>query len=379
MRFAEATPEELVDWDRDTVDVPGGNVYQSRAWAEARSKLGWRPRFLVADDGYRLLSLERPWRLVGGAGAYLSKGPISAGEPVERTAERLEAAADWLFGRGVDVIASDAEIPADTGYPGLIEGRGFRPIEEVQPSRHRVALALRPGEPEGTYFAGFAMSTRQRVRQAEKAGLRVIRWDSRWPEGPQPAAAGAPDGGAQAESGFDVPPQGADPRMAFDGFYDLLEVTAARRHFGLGARAGFVDWSSAGLAAGQVILLEVRTPAGELVGGASFYRHGGRLTYSHSGDRADLRRAFPGVVHLILWRAIQLAVREAMIEVDLAGVDIRGARREPVAGEEMAGLYDFKRSFGATWIELTGNHEKVARPWRYGLGRATGRLPGGHR
>ncbi len=54
-----------------------------------------------------------------------------------------------------------------------------------------------------------------------------------------------------------------------------------------------------------------------------------------------------------------------------------GASR--VAGEEMAGLYDFKRSFGATWIELTGNHEQVARPWRYGLGRVTGRLPGGHR
>ena len=55
---------------------------------------------------------------------------------------------------------------------------------------------------------------------------------------------------------------------------------------------------------------------------------------------------------------------------------MRGARREPLAGEEMIGLYDFKRSFGATWIELTGNHERVARAWRYGLGRLTGRLPG---
>jgi lipid II:glycine glycyltransferase (peptidoglycan interpeptide bridge formation enzyme) len=375
MRFAEATPAELKDWDRHTVDVPGGNVYQSRAWAEARSRLGWRPRYLVADDGYRLLALERPWRLVGGSGAYLSKGPVAADEPVERTAERLSAAADWLFDHGMDVIASDAEIPAATGYPALIEAAGFKPIEEVQPSRHRVALALRPGEPDRTYFAGFAMSTRQRVRQAEKAGLRVIRWDTRWNPAPEPES--APSSGPVA--GFEAPPAGAEPRAAFDRFFELLQVTAARRHFGLGSRAGFIDWSSAGLTAGQVILLEVRTPNDELIGGATFYRHGGRLTYSHSGDRADLRRAFPGVVHLILWRAIQLAVAEAMIEVDLAGVDVRGARREPVAGEEMAGLYDFKRSFGATWIELSGNHEKVARQWRYGLGRVTGRLPGGHR
>lgn len=365
MKFAEATPDELADWDRHTVDPPGGNVYQSRAWAAQRSRLGWRPRFLVADDGYRLLSLERPWRLVGGAGAYLPKGPISAGEPVERTAERLSAAADWLVGQGVDVVASDAEIPAGSGYPALIEARGFHQIEEVQPSRHRMALAIEPGIAEAAYFGEFAMSTRQRVRQAEKAGLRIVRWDSRPSTGPLDWA------------GFAPPAADAQPADAFDRFYDLLEVTAARRQFGLGSRAGFIDWSTAGLAAGHVILLESRTPADELIGAATFYRHGGRLTYSHSADRADLRRAFPGVIHLVLWRAIQLAVREAMVEVDLAGVDVRGARRVPAEGEEMAGLYNFKRSFGATWIELTGNHERVARSWRYGLGRFTGRLPAG--
>ena len=366
MRFAEATAEQLLDWDVQTVDRAGGNVYQSRAWAAQRARQGWRPRFLVADDGFRLLSLERPWRIVPGAGAYLSKGPISAGEAATRTAERLVAASDWLFAHGLDVVASDAEIPADTGYGALIEASGFRPIEEVQPSRHRVALPLTPGEPEATYLGGFAMSTRQRVRQGEKAGLRVVRWDRRWSRGDD-----------DRDRGFEAPTEGRPPGEAFDRLYDLLQATAARRHFGLGSRTGFVGWSCAGLAAGHVILLEVRTPDDELIGGATFYRHGGRLTYSHSGDRADLRRAFPGVIHLLLWRAIELAVREGMIEVDLAGVDVRGARREPQAGDEMIGLYDFKRSFGARWVELTGNHERVARAWRYGLGRVTGRLAGG--
>jgi lipid II:glycine glycyltransferase (peptidoglycan interpeptide bridge formation enzyme) len=367
MRFAEATTEQLLDWDRYTVDRPGGNVYQSRAWAEQRSRLGWQPRFLIADDGYRLLSLERPWRIVAGSGAYLSKGPISAGEPAEHTAERLVVATEWLFRQGVDVLASDSEIPTSTGYGRMIEERGFRQIEEVQPSRHRVALALNPGESESTYFAGFSMSTRQRVRQGEKGGLRVVRWDTQADRDPGTG------------EGFEAPPAGAPPGPAFDGFFDLLEATAARRHFGLGSRAAFIDWSCAGLAAGLVILLEVRTPDDQLIGGATFYRHGGRLTYSHSGDRADLRRSYPGAVHLLLWRAIQLAVRQGMIEVDLAGVDVRGARREPLAGEEMMGLYEFKRSFGATWIELAGNHEQVARAWRYGLGRVTGRLLGARR
>jgi lipid II:glycine glycyltransferase (peptidoglycan interpeptide bridge formation enzyme) len=363
MRFAEATSDQLLDWDRHTVDPPGGNVYQSRAWAEQRSRLGWRPRFLVADDGYRLLSLERPWRLVPGAGAYLSRGPISADEPVARTAERLAAAAGWLFEHGVDVVASDAEIPAATGYGALIEAGGFRPIEEVQPSRHRLALDLHPGELESTYFGAFSETTRQLIRQGEKAGLRVVRWDRR-------AATGA------FGEGFDVPAADADPAAAFERLYGLLEAAAARRHFGLGSQAGFVAWSLAGLEAGMTVLLEVRTADDELLGAATFYRHGGRLTYSHSGDRADLRRTYPGVARLLLWRAIQLAVRESLVEVDLAGVDVRGARREPAKGEEMRGLYEFKRSFGARWIELTGNHERIARPWRYGLGRVSGRLLG---
>jgi lipid II:glycine glycyltransferase (peptidoglycan interpeptide bridge formation enzyme) len=364
MRFDEATGDQLLDWDRHTVDPPGGNVYQSRPWAEQRSRLGWRPRFLVADDGYRLLALERPWRIGPGSGAYLSRGPISAGEPPARTAERLLAAAEWLFQHGVDVVAADAEIPAGTDYGRLIEEHGFRPIEEVQPSRHRVALALEPGGSEATYFGGLSETTRQLVRQGEKAGLRVVRWDGR---SRRPSEDGP---------GFGEPEAGADLGRALDGFFDLVLAAATRRHFGLGSRASFIDWSTIGIAAGLVVLLEVRTPDDQLVGAATFYRHGGRLTYSLSGDRADLRRAYPGVPRLLLWRAIQLAIREQMVEFDFAGVDVRGARREPQPGEEMRGLYDFKRSFGATWVELTGNHERVARPWRYGLGRVTGRLLG---
>ncbi len=167
-----------------------------------------------------------------------------------------------------------------------------------------------------------------------------------------------------------------DRAATFDRFYDLLAAAAERRHFHLGARRGFVDWSLAGLAAGQLVYLEVRDPDGAMLGGATFYRHGRRLTYSHSGDRVEVRRTYPGVVRLILWRAIQLAIAEGLDEVDLAGVDVPGARRIPEPDEPMYGLYAFKRSFGAEWVELAGNHEWVARRYRYLAGRAAGRLVG---
>jgi lipid II:glycine glycyltransferase (peptidoglycan interpeptide bridge formation enzyme) len=365
----EAAQGELEGWDARTVEAAGGDVYQSVAWARYRERHGWLPRFLVFEDGFRLLSLERPWPLVGGSGAYLSRGPIAAGEPVERTAGRLRAAAGHLAGIGVDVVASDAEIEAATGYPALLRAAGFRPIEEVQASRHRMRLPLPDGADEEKLLASFGSSTRQLIRAAEKAELRVIRYDGTIGDGPA-AAVG---------EGFEAPPAGslgAAAQPVFERLYDLLQNAAVRRHFHLGAKAAFVDWSVAGLAAGHVVYLEVRDSDDRLLGGATFYRHGGRLTYSHSGDRAELRSTYPGVVRLILWRAIQLAVRERLHEMDLGGVDVAGARRLPTEGEEMHGLYAFKRSFGAEWLELTGNHEWVARPWRYAVGRVTGRLVG---
>jgi lipid II:glycine glycyltransferase (peptidoglycan interpeptide bridge formation enzyme) len=79
-------------------------------------------------------------------------------------------------------------------------------------------------------------------------------------------------------------------------------------------------------------------------------------------------------LHLLRWRAIQLAVREGCTEMDLGGVDVAGARREPVEGEPMYGLYQHKRSFGGTWVELTGAHERVADGRGYALGRAAMRV-----
>jgi lipid II:glycine glycyltransferase (peptidoglycan interpeptide bridge formation enzyme) len=230
-------------------------------------------------------------------------------------------------------------------------------------------LQLPEGTEEEQLLASFGSSTRQLIKAAEKAGLRVIRYDASSGDGPA-AAVG---------NGFEAPAAGglgASTRPMFEGLYDLLRDAAQRRHFNLGAKAAFVDWSMAGLAAGHVVYLEVRDPEDRVLGGATFYRHGGRLTYSHSADRADLRQTYPGVVRLILWRAIQLAVRERLQEMDLGGVDVPGARRVPEEGEEMHGLYAFKRSFGAEWLEMTGNHEWVARPWRYAAGRITGRMVG---
>jgi lipid II:glycine glycyltransferase (peptidoglycan interpeptide bridge formation enzyme) len=353
LNVRDASPEELVSWDARTVDAPGGHVLQSRAWAEHRRASGWRPRFLVTDDGARALALTRPWPAIGGGSAYVPRGPIAdAGGAV--VAARQIAIADFLAADGIDVVAADPEVPAaDEAFRGAIGQAGFRPIEEIQPSRHRVSLSLR-GRSEDDVFGGISKSTRQRIRKAEEVVTDVVRYDGEIP----------PNG---VGDGFARPSEAAD--VALDRFYDLLLETGERRHFSFGPRGSFVGWWQAALAAGFLVYLEASGIRGAPVAGLIVYRHGERLSTVHSGDHAEDRDATPGALHLLRWRAIQLAIREGRTEMDLGGVDVEGARGEPHEGDELYGLYQHKRSFGGEWLELTGAHERVNDARGYAVGR----------
>jgi lipid II:glycine glycyltransferase (peptidoglycan interpeptide bridge formation enzyme) len=341
------------DWDELAVDRPGGHVLQSRAWAEHWRPSGWRPLFLSSGD-QRTLALVRDWPLVGGGSAYLPRGPAPVVTSTQLGAG-LWAVTKALAGEGIDVIAVDPEVPAaDYAWRDWLRRARFRPIDELQPSRHRISLPLGEGADEEGVFGGIAKSTRQRIRKAEKQRIAVVRHDS---------------GGDAATEGFAQPAEPAD--AAFDRFYDLLLDTAERRNFTFGPRSASVAWWRAALDAGHLIYLEARDegPTGQTLAGLILYRHGGRLSTVHSGDLEASRRTHPGALHLLRWRSIQLAIRERRVEMDLGGADVAGARREPTDGEPMYGLYQHKLSFGGQWLELAGAHERVIRPNRYRAGR----------
>lgn len=357
-----ATEPELLDWDRRTVHVPGGHVYQSRAWAAERARLGWRALHVVLDEDRAALVLLRPFPWIGGASAYVPRGPVA--DPVHAgaaAARRVAVLTDWLAARGAAVVATDAEVPAaDTAYGRELRAAGFGPIPEIQPSRHRVTLALAVDTDDAAVRAGFTKSTRQRIAGAERDGVIVERHDTAgWPE-QHPLFAAPSTSFAEAAGAFAT----------------LLEATGQRRGFRFGPRAVFIDWWTAAHAAGLLVYLDARDGAdpARSLGGLICYRHGGRLSTVHSADAPGIRDSHPGVMHLLRWRAIQLAIREGAAEMDLGGVDVGPDHAEPGTGDPMAGLYEHKRSFGATWVAMTGAHERVIRPWRYRAGRLTGRL-----
>jgi hypothetical protein len=353
--------EPTADWNTLAVDRPGGHVYQGVEWARHRQAGGWQPLFISNGD-LRILVLTRPWPLVGGASAYVPRGPapVAGGDAI---GSGLWETTRAIAARGVDVVAADPEVPADDGaYATWLRRARFRQIDEIQPSRHRISLALGPDADEEAVFSNIAKSTRQRIRKAEdRERVAVVRHDARAGEG---------DPGR----GF-VPP--AEPAAAaLDRFYDLLLETGERRAFSFGPRSDFVTWWRAAHVAGYLVYLEARAGGAEAdpLAGLVLYRHGNRLSTVHSGDHADSRRTHPGALHLLRWRAIQLALREHRDEMDLGGVDVAGVRREPHEGDPTYGLYQHKMSFGGRWLQLAGAHERVIRPNRYRAGRMTSRL-----
>jgi lipid II:glycine glycyltransferase (peptidoglycan interpeptide bridge formation enzyme) len=366
-----ATPDELADWDAHAVDSAHGNVYQSRAWGEYRAAHDWRPFHLVFDDGFRMLVVAKEHPVVGGSWAYATRGPIPE-EHVELSAMRAAAVADVLAGEGVDAFTVDGETPADWGLRPLLRERHFTPAEELQPSRHRMDVRLGPDDDfnsdEATIFASFGATTRNNIRQAERHGLRVRRLDAGGGRAEEDAEANRLEGFEDIDPGD---PAATDAMLRT--FYSMLDATAHRRGFALASGVAFLDWTGRALAAGHVFYLQAEHIDDGPVAGTTFYRHGKRLTYALAGDRAELRKAHPGAVRLLVWRGIQIALDERRRTVDLGGVDTEGARTKPDKGHPNYGMYQFKESFGARWVELTGAHQRTMRPMRHGIGQVATR------
>ena len=368
-----ATPAELVEWDEHAVASLNGHVYQSLAWGEYRAAHGRPVWHIVFDDGFRMLVVGRDRPVVGGGWAYATRGPIPD-EHAVLTATRAAAAAELLADEGLDSFTVDGETPAASGLGRFLQARGFKPVEEVQTSRHRMDVSLGPEDAhnsdEKTIFGSFGATTRNNIRQAERHGLRVKRLDA---------------GGGRAEHEYDSPgtlegveqvglEDGEATERMLRGFYVMLDATAERRGFALASEDAFLDWSKRALAAGHMFYLQADHDVDGPVAGAVFYRHGHRLTYSLAGDRAELRKAHPGAVRLLVWRGIQIALDERRTSVDLGGIDTEGARGRPNKGDPTYGMYQFKESFGARWVELTGAHQRTMRPMRNLAGRVLGRL-----
>ena len=338
-RIATVDTSAPPGWDARAVEPPGGHVLQGTAWAAHRASLGWSPQFVTFESGRVGLVLTHRQPPLPGFTAYAPRGPIAAGDPVERHVARIAATAAWLRGLGATILAVDPELDADPAYDAALAAHGFAATEEIQPSRHRLVVTFEPGDDEAAVLARVAKQTRQRIRAAEGAGIRI-----------EEDAAG----------------------RHLDAFGTLLDRTAERKQFAFSAEQGFVRWWRTVLAT-EYATFWVALRDEQLLGGLIAYRQGGHLATAFSADDASLRRDLPGTMHLLRWHVIREALASGAPSIDLGGVDVRGAREQPKKGAPNHGMWEHKASFGAEWVESAAAHELVLRPAIYRLGLLAGR------
>lgn len=318
---------------------------QGTCWAAHRRTQGARPMFVTFTDGRAALAIGRRQRGLGGLSVACRKGPIHAGDPAASVSERAVALADMLRAERATDLFVDPEVDQSASYAGAMARAGFGVTDDAQPSIHVMRLALPAGCSEEELFATLSKTTRQRVRAAEKSGIRV-RVD-----------------------------EGADRLV---DFARLLGERGRDLGFHLGAEFGSMDFTALLIRAGQARLY-VAEHENDLVGGLVVHLEGGIFSTAHSADRVDLRRTHPGTMHLVRWTIIRDALASGAPRIDLGGVDLPGHREPPAPDEPNYGLYEHKRGFGAVWTAREPARRIVLRPWvdrAARVGRQLTALPG---
>ena len=166
--------EAPAGWDARAVQVPGGHVMQSAAWASYRHSQGFEPHFLTfADGSVTLRHCAR--RCFPASRRWCGAGPPTAMRRPWWGVARAAGLAAWAADLGARDLYLDPERPADPAYEIAMDEAGFGVVEGLEPSVHVMRLDVSPGTDEESLFRGLSKSTRQRIRSAQRQGTTVQR------------------------------------------------------------------------------------------------------------------------------------------------------------------------------------------------------------
>lgn len=327
-RFAD--PAEQREWDSLVTGNPGGgNLLQSMAFADVKSRHGWRPRLVVLDGpGHTShnLVLEKKVPLLG-ALWYLIKGP-AVGE-VDHVAPATRAVAELARREGHRLFAIKVE-------PDLVDGPAARAT--LRAAGLVKTFNLQPND--STALLDTTAEPNQLLRTLHSRGRNAVRRAIR--------------------EGVEV--QRMEPtEETFRAMYALMshieDRSAARmRSFEYYSRfwQNFVD-------AGQGRFYFVHED-GEPSVGAFVINYGSKGTYKDGGSKPGRRQY--GDSHLVQWTAItELKEEFGIVEYDFCGTPPADQLKDKDHPHHGLGL--FKTSFSKTVTDFVGCYDLVVSAWRY--------------
>ncbi|HEY7833879.1 MAG TPA: peptidoglycan bridge formation glycyltransferase FemA/FemB family protein [Ktedonobacterales bacterium] len=326
-------------WNRFVAATPTGHLCQTYEWADHAPDGAARADSLrvgVVDDGGALVAAVLLVRSrASGLRApfyYAARGPVCADAASPALPLLLDLARRAARRRGAFMLRIEPNVPdGDATWPGALRRLGFRPTSHQIYLRSAWITDIRPSEDQ--ILAGMMMTWRQNVRSSARKG----------------ATTRAGDGEAD-----------------LDAFYRLLVETGARDQFPVYPKPVFADmlrnYSAAaaqhdGTAEMALLLVE---HAGEPIaaGIVAAFGTGSWSLMCGSSGQPEHRKLRPN--YLLQWESMRWAkARGAEF------YDFRGIPDVLKPGEEMYGVYEFKRGFGGAVYRVIPTHDLVLRPALY--------------
>lgn len=319
-----ATQTEVDTWNDLVLNSPnGGDVFQTKAFADIKKSQGWSPKYVIYEVNQTpCLYITRRIPLLGELW-YAPKGPgVTTKSDLEKVIkENID------FARTIKIFAfkMEPEVLVDEGYP-----KNLYKVHNIQPNANTVLIDLQPSEEE--ILASFRQRARRAIRQAEAAGVTAEPVES--------------------------------TEQNFEQMYKLYKNTGERAGFHVRDfnyhKTLWRQWIDDGQ--GQLFFASHQ---GQVIA-AVFIAFAGKkgLYKDGASDREALKS---GAAHLLQWRVMQWLKTHGITTYDMHGT--------PPASElenkqhKFYGLGLFKTSFSNTLTEFVGTldqpiNQKTYKAWR---------------
>jgi peptidoglycan pentaglycine glycine transferase (the first glycine) len=337
MHLHLSTEPEDPRWDAFVAGSSWNHLLQSAPWGRFKSEFGWRVLRLTGESageivcGAQALIRSTP----AGPAVYVPRGPVIDPD-AGALPELLDGLADAADEQGAVFLKLEPAWPDDATIADRLTQLGFQPSDQVVQPRSSIVLDLRADEDE--LLMGMKSKWRYNIRLAGRKDVRVTR-----------------------ATAADLP-----------AFYDLMATTSDRNAFGIHGRGYYEAAWRAFHPLGLCELLLAHFEA-EMLAGLMVFRFGTTAYYLYGASSSRHRNRMPN--HLLQWEAIRWAKQQGCTHYDFWGIPdevgaaaASGEETPEPDGDDMWGVYRFKRGFGGHVTRTVGSFDRVFRPGRYWLG-----------
>lgn len=335
MEFRIAAEQDRARFNDFVARFATGDLLQSFEWGDLKSRGGWKPLRVVAEDGGEIVAaaslLGRPIPGIGRCIMYAPRGPVLDTQDRRLVREFCAHLRETAKKHRAILLKIDPPIPVeDTTSEANLRAAGFRPVRTggfggTQP---KCVMQLDLDKSPDALMASFKPKWRYNIRLAERKGVSV-RLDC---------------------EKSDLKP-----------FYELLLETAKRDGFLVRGFQYFQDmWDC--LVPPGFMRLALAYYDGQPIAGAIAYRFGDKAWYTYGASSNKHRNVMPN--HLVQWTLIRWAQESGCKWYDFRGVS---PRRNGELDEHLRGLNRFKEGFSPRFVEYIGEYDLVLSPFLYWL------------